>query len=561
MTAGTGPTTPFLVHLGGPLRGTVHPLRASWLVVGTSPEATIHIPARAVPGIRERHVVLERLEAGYVLRAVEGALVRVNGEPVDRHPLVPGDVVEVGDGGPLLRYRIHAGDGLPRKSLREAVRDCIDCARHERDTPLGRAVFFLGSMPRELLTQTAPWPRTLVLVALTALLTATALLAVRTWTLERRLEAEGTRLRAAAQLLEEAERVRLRPEELERIREGLASNLSERVQALEASREAVPAVIEAASRSVAFIQGAYGFLDPDSGEPLRTAVGPDGRPLTDARGQPIATREGDGPVLEMLFTGTAFVVGTDGLLLTNRHLARPWEYDDAARTAVGRGLIPVMRRMVGYLPDVDEPFPVELAAASESADLALLRGAGIPEAAVPLELAVAPARPGQEVVVLGYPTGIRALLARTNPSFVDTLMRETSLGFWAVARRLSSGGHIAPLATRGIVGQVTRAFVVYDAETTRGGSGGPVLTLAGDVLAVTVGILPGFGGSNLGVPAEEATRLLETVEEEQDAEAGSEEPTAGASGSRPLPGGRDLGSLPDHDRERRGERAAHGPGG
>ena len=69
-------------------------------------------------------------------------------------------------------------------------------------------------------------------------------------------------------------------------------------------------------------------------------------------------------------------------------------------------------------------------------------------------------------------------------------------------------GYIAPLATRGFVGQVTPAAVVYDAETTSGGSGGPVINLAGEVIAVNAAILPEFGGSNLGVPIAFARELL-----------------------------------------------------
>lgn len=509
MTPPEGAKTPFLVQLTGPQRGTTHPLRASRLELGTSAEAAIHFPSAHAPAVREHHAMLERGEEGYAVLALGDAGLRVNGVAVQRYELAPGDVLEIGDGGPLLRYRIHEGAGPPHKSIPEALHDCLDCARHASDTPWGRAGFLLASMPRELLTQTAPRTRVAVLVVLVGLVTALGLLAVHTWSLERRLATEAARFEAAARILEESERGRLTAAELERIREGLAADLSARVEALEARGEAVPAVIEAASRSVAFIQGAYGFLDPQTGEPLRTALGPDGRPLVDRRGQPIVTREPGGPIMQARFTGTAFLVGADGLLLTNRHLARPWEFDEGARAAVSRGLIPTMRRMVGYFPEVDEAVRVELVSASETADLALLRAFGAPPTAVPLGLDSVPARPGQEVVVLGYPTGIRALLARTNPSFVDTLMHERSLDFWAVAQRLSSGGHIAPLATRGIVGQATRAFVVYDAETTRGGSGGPVLSLDGRVVAITVGILPEFSGSNLGVPAEQAWALLE----------------------------------------------------
>lgn len=68
---------------------------------------------------------------------------------------------------------------------------------------------------------------------------------------------------------------------------------------------------------------------------------------------------------------------------------------------------------------------------------------------------------------------------------------------------------MAPLATRGIVGQRTERILVYDAETTSGGSGGPVLDLSGRVVAINTAILPEFGGSNLGVPAERVRTLLE----------------------------------------------------
>ncbi|MFG6562273.1 hypothetical protein ACGYJ8_17515 [Sulfitobacter sp. 1A12126] len=68
---------------------------------------------------------------------------------------------------------------------------------------------------------------------------------------------------------------------------------------------------------------------------------------------------------------------------------------------------------------------------------------------------------------------------------------------------------IAPLASRGIVGQVTSAAIVYDAETTHGGSGRPVLNTNGEVVAVNSAILPEYGGSNLGVPIANVRALLE----------------------------------------------------
>ena len=113
--------------------------------------------------------------------------------------------------------------------------------------------------------------------------------------------------------------------------------------------------------------------------------------------------------------------------------------------------------------------------------------------------------------MVGFPLGIRALMARTNPEFVESLQQAGITDFWRVAELLSREGHVTPLASRGIVGQVTTQNVVYDAETTSGGSGGPVLSLDVQVVAINAAILPEFGGSNLGVPAARARALLSTT--------------------------------------------------
>ena len=172
-----------------------------------------------------------------------------------------------------------------------------------------------------------------------------------------------------------------------------------------------------------------------------------------------------------------------------------------------QGFTPAMHRLIGYLPEVKAPFDAELVLASQTADVAVLSCSGVTEHVSPLPLHDAPAQPGEEV--MGYPTGMRALLARTDEAFVDSLMQREGLDFWTMARHLAEAGHIAPLATRGIVGQVTPARVVYDAETTSGGSGGPVIGLDGSVRAVNAAILVDFGGSNLGVPAAEAQLILD----------------------------------------------------
>lgn len=134
----------------------------------------------------------------------------------------------------------------------------------------------------------------------------------------------------------------------------------------------------------------------------------------------------------------------------------------------------------------------------------VLEPRAVPASVIPLPINHTPVHPGNEVIVLGYPLGIRALMARTGQAFLQQLMEEGDMDFWTAAERLSAEGYVAPLASRGIIGQVTGQAVVYDAQTTHGGSGGPVLSTAGEVVAINSAVLPEFAGSNLGVPSRHA---------------------------------------------------------
>lgn len=396
---------------------------------------------------------------------------------------------------------------LRYKSISEVVKDCVDCARRGSTTRRGQVILFLTSIPRELFTQTTPWSRGIILMLLLLAVTTSGILLRRTSRLASQLEQQTY----AVQGMNEADSHSPSLEALYSVHAELESRLivaEERVGALEERSEAGRRIIANAARSIVFVQGSFGFIDA-SGQPLRLVPGSDGRPLTDGLGNPRGVLSGDGPILERFYTGTAFVATEDGLLLTNKHVALPWAFDPWAQALVQQGLTPVMHRMIGYLPGQPESFAVTLVEASETADVAVLRCEVVTGHVTPLPLSEKPAQPGEEVFVLGYPTGIRALLARTNQAFVDSLLGGGSPDFWTMARRLSEAGHIAPLATRGIVGQVTSERVVYDAETTGGGSGGPVLGLDGTVKAVNAAILIGFDGSNLGVPAHEARLLLE----------------------------------------------------
>jgi S1-C subfamily serine protease len=482
------------------------------LRIGTGPEVEVHVAHE--PSVASHHATLHRRGATYELETEPDKPVWVNGDKAEHRVLRPGDVLEIGQDGPILRFRLYPPGSRAFKSPAEAFADCVDCARHSSNSRAKRAALFLRGAPKELATQTSFWFRGLMIVALAAVAVFVALLTRSYLQLEQRLQQEELQVRGITELLQDSED-QLTAEDLETVRSDLVTAL-QRVEALEARTDAPARVVAAASRSVVFLQGAYGFIDPKSEEPLRFAgIGPDGQPLRSPEGAPIVGIGGDGPVLEAVFTGTGFVVSEDGLLLTNRHVAMPWDFDDAAAMVASQGLVPAMSRFVGFLPGVADPFEVSLIVASESADLAVLRCTGVTGEVPILELGEEPPAAGDEVIVLGYPTGIRALLARADEDFVTDLQEGPQLDLWELARRLSAAGHIAPLASRGIVAQLTPSAVVYDAETTRGGSGGPVLDFEGRVVAVTSAVVPEFGGSNLGVPADQVRDLLAQAPTEQ----------------------------------------------
>ena len=504
-----GDYTIVIDHLFGFHRGSRQLIAGDRFAIGSSSDATVHFPAAREPAVAPIHATIVRDGEVFELQAVDDELVQVNGARIVRHVLNSGDVIVIGSQGPVLRFRAYDGIRNKYKTIPEAIADCRDAARHEKDSLIGRIIAFTRSMPHEMLRQTAPWTRKTSFALTSLLVVTTIFLAVRSFQLEDELDDQAEQVLSLVQANDES----MTNEELRRLQGELESRLSstmERVQALEAFTAAGRKVVAMAAESVMLLQGEFGFVGPE-GRELRLVIGPNGLPLVDRNGNPVVRPDGTGAPYRNQFTGTGFLVSSGGLLLTNRHVAAPWEFDPSAVAVTRMGFTPVLHRMIGYFPNMPASFDVTLLTASTTEDLAILRCEGDLEGIPALQLGTGSVVAGDEVIVLGYPTGIRALLARTDLNFVNKLLEESKRDFWYIARRLSEEGHIAPLATRGIVGQVTRTNVVYDAVTTHGGSGGPVLSLAGEVVAINTAILSDFGGSNLGVPVEAAIRLLDAA--------------------------------------------------
>ncbi len=501
-------------HLTGPARGTTTWLNnsASALDVLLSERRRLRV-AEADGALPDEVLVarLHRSGESYEIEALEDQPLWINGSRVSVKKLDHRDMIEFGQRGPLSRFELYNETSHVPKSVVDIFSDCVDYVRVSRRPMIVRLVCALRDMLRGFTLETTVLFRISVVVAIIILSAVSVELIRINVQLQQQIESEAERLETVAGALTRARKEALSPADLNALRQELGHRLSaatERLAMLEERSEAGARVIAAAMRSIIFLQGSYGFRDKESKRMLRYIADDLGQILLSPRGQPLLTLEGDGPVAERQFTGTAFIVSESGILITNRHVALPWEEDAGIESLDLQGMEPVLIKFIGFIPEIKEPFPVKLVKVSKDADIAVLQCSGVTGGLPYLNISDTQPRPGDEVIVMGYPTGLRSMLAQTGNAFIEELQDSEELDFWQIAVRLSEERFIRPLASRGIVGQVTQAAVVYDAETTHGGSGGPVLDLDGNVIAVNAAIIPEFGGSNIGVPADRVRLLL-----------------------------------------------------
>lgn len=495
---------PVVVFLSGRRRRQTETLDQKTLRVVRGPNADVRFLLPDDENAQEFHATLHRAGDSYEIVVTPERNVWVNGERIDEsRVLQSGDLLEIGQAGPVVRYRLYPPGATPRKSVAEVVADSFDGARADGRSRLGKATRFVANITRGLTTQTSLWFRIWVLVLLTALVISVVLLVVQNLRMQKHMVLEGVRIEGLADMLERTGAQSMTREELVALQAEVEARLAatvERLEMLEARPEVAAQVIAATSSSVTLIQGAFGFIEAETGRSLRYVESPEGLVLF--------TLEQTEKLVELTFTGTAFFISAEGLLLTNKHVAQPWLDDPRTEIAKERGLTPVIQRLLAFVPGVKDPIKVELLRTSDDADLAVLKTTGKIGESVALELNPEAPRPGEEILVLGYPTGVQGLVARTSPEFLNEITPNGDVSFWSVARRLSEAGYIKPLASRGIVSQVSAEVVAYDAETTIGGSGGPVMDLSGRVVAINAAILTEFGGSNLGVPATRALKFI-----------------------------------------------------
>lgn len=290
-----------------------------------------------------------------------------------------------------------------------------------------------------------------------------------------------------------------------------ASN--DRLQKLEFESTVAQEVIRSYSSSVCLLHVVVGFHAKGSHLILRYAgVTPSGSPVVNANGEIQVHLGGRGPEVRMEAFGTGFLASSDGRIVTNHHVVEPWWKDDDVAELLHQAphLEPIVTSMTAYFPGISHGIPIKVRTISSDADLAVVAGdiSGLNLKLLAMDDNPTAAVSGQPVVLIGYPTGIDAILARTTEDAVESIAANANSDPESLMTELAHRQLIRPVNTQGHIGDVLIDKIIYDAQTTSGGSGGPLFNAQGKVIAINVAMLRGFGGSNFAIPVRFAKPLL-----------------------------------------------------
>jgi len=447
-----------LLHLSGPQRGQTITYQKDRLVFGTARGADVRY--RDGQNVKPRHAELTFVqeECLFHLKAIEGE-VFVNRQQVYEVILEHGDLLEIGRDGPKIRFRIHYEEGAVCKPVRLMLSD----AKEVR----GASGFFASTraLQRDLVAHSS-WQVKVLLIFLVPLIVFLAAYLGGAMTTRRVARQEAQIREGIAQAYrQEVTRIgeqfeqfrtenagRVSREEIDRLRE----EFDRRTDVLDVYAErgvAMRHVLEVSSRGVCLIHGEF-TMKMRQGEEFVPVTGPDGEPLS------------------LEYFGSGFLVSAGGDVVTNRHVAEPWWRNDMVASLVNEGMVPGFVHLTATFPG-HEPIDVDPGAiriSEEEVDIALIKVKVGDVPVLPMFEGDLALLRGERVILLGYPTGLNALLARAEPAVVAEIL--------AVAKdtkqlllELAHHGAISPIITQGALNEVMPKRLVYDAVTTSGGSG------------------------------------------------------------------------------------------
>ena len=267
-----------------------------------------------------------------------------------------------------------------------------------------------------------------------------------------------------------------------------------RLQKIETDGKFAERIIQAYEPSVCLIHVVLAFREHTTGLRLRYAgVTSTGAPETDEHNNPLVGLTGNGPEVHLDVFGTGFLVSDAGRILTNHHVAEPWWQNDDLKEMLDQGVEPVIIEMTAYFPGISNGIAVNTEKISSAADVAVVKG-NVSNLGIK-QIALADGRSsavrGGPVVLLGYPTGLDAILARAGAEALQSIATASKGDPKQVIEELARRQLIRPTTTQGHIGDVLPDKIVYDAQTTSGGSGGPLFNNEGKVIGINFAMVRG----------------------------------------------------------------------
>jgi len=284
-----------------------------------------------------------------------------------------------------------------------------------------------------------------------------------------------------------------------------------RLQKLETEGKVAQTIIQSYEPSVCLIHVVLAFREHTTGLRLHyAAITSSGEPTTDEHNNPLLSLTGSGPEVHLDVFGTGFLASASGQILTNHHVAEPWWQDDDLKQMLDQGLEPVIAEMAAYFPGVPHGIAINTERISSAADVAVVKG-NVSELGIK-QIALADGRravvSGGPIVLLGYPTALDAILARAGAETLQSIATASKGDPKQVMEELARRNLIRPITTQGHIGDVLPDKIVYDAQTTSGGSGGPLFNNEGKVIGINFAMVREFGGSNFAIPVGYGKSLL-----------------------------------------------------
>jgi DNA-binding response OmpR family regulator len=284
-----------------------------------------------------------------------------------------------------------------------------------------------------------------------------------------------------------------------------------RIGKLENESRIAQEIVRDYSNSVCLIYAIVGFRDKKNGARLNFAdTDANGSPATDEKGNVIVTTESTGHPVQIHVFGSGFLIDNSGHILTNHHVLEPWWHNAKEIAPPNDAFEPAVLSLWAYFPGNETPLPMRVQGLNEDADLGLATVDLPASHPRPVTIDQQTAISGTAVVLIGYPTAIEGILARIDEPTLKRIAQAAGNNTQDLVGELARRKLIRPLVTQGHLGVVGPDQLVYDAQTTHGGSGGPVFDASGKVIGVNFAILSSFSGSNFAVPIARAAKMLET---------------------------------------------------